>query len=199
MAEFKDQAKLLRVEDADKKREEWKTKNAVPFKALAREIETRGTVEPVKREVRVRTGKTMQQELRHEHASRVEKAREHVPGKHKPPERDVKPPQRGKVHFKDLEDVRARRRDDDKGTSLRSKFKANERPARDEPPTMSNEEHCELRGSRAQNAQQNIPDEHKPKSGGLSSKMSSAFNDQVDADDFPETEIDDPDLDIGFE
>ena len=49
--------------------------------------------------------------------------------------------------------------------------------------------------SRAQNAQQNIPDEHKPKNEGLSSKMSSAFNDQVEDGDG--VDMDDPDLDFG--
>ncbi|MBL4803930.1 MAG: MobA/MobL family protein [Alphaproteobacteria bacterium] len=158
---FKTRADISTYEKSKKTEQDWKTRNAVPFKAMVREMETRTPPEPTKQEARVRTGKTLQQELRREHTSRVEKAREHVPEKHKPPEREVTPPQRGKVYFKDLEDVRSRKREDVKGSSLRSKFKASEKPTSEKPPTMTNEEHSALRRSRSEEKRSKINPKYK--------------------------------------
>lgn len=194
--QFKDQMRTAIKDEAELKQEEWKTKNAVPIKAISRAIETHAAP-PSKQQTRIRTGPTLNQELRREHNARVEKAREHVPEKHKPASREVDVPQKGKVHFKDLEEVRSRKREDEKGTSLRSKFKTSKDVPVEDPPIISNEEHCELREERAQEAQNAVPPQHKPKTGGLSAKMTSAFNtESVDGQGFDD-HIDDPEPDIG--
>lgn len=148
-------------EDADRKEQDWKTRNAVPIKAMVREMETHKAVTPLEPQARVRTGKTLQQELRREHSARVEKARAHVPDKFKAPEREVETPKTDKIFIKDLEDVRSRRREDEKGVSLRSKFRTSEKLVRDKPPTMSNEEHSELRRSRTESVRPKIDPKYR--------------------------------------
>ena len=148
-------------EEVDRKEQDWKTRNVMPIKAMFREMETHEVAAPGEPQARVRTGKTLQQELRHEHNARVDKARAHVPDKFKAPEREVETPKTDKIFIKDLEDVRARRREDEKGTSLRSKFKASEKAPKDKPPTMSNEEHNKLRRSRTESVRPNIDPKYR--------------------------------------
>lgn len=193
--EFADISKLEDKEKDTKQKEEWKTRNAVPFKALQNKIE-KPPIEPKEKETApTRSSKTLQQEFRQEHKERVTAARQKIPAKFKPKERSIEQPKNGKVAFKDLEDVRSRLREDEQGESLRSKFKTSHKPETEKPPTMTNEEHSELRAERANKAQQDIPPEHKPRQ----SNLSSSFNDENAPNETQDNQHDDPEIDISPE
>lgn len=110
--------------------------------------------------VKIHRGKTMYQERRQVHREKVEVARSTVPEKYKPEVQPEPKPTKGRVVFKDLEDVRQRRDKDVKGTSLKAKFTAS-RPPREEPPILDQEAYKNARYERSKDVRADVPPRYR--------------------------------------
>ena len=106
--------------------------------------------------VKIHRGKTMYQERRQAHREKVEVARSVVPEKYKPEMQAEPKPIKGRVQFRDLEDVRQRRDKDVKGTSLKSKFTAS-KPPREKPPTLDVDAYNNARYERSKDVRADVP------------------------------------------
>ena len=128
-------------------------------KAITTKIAETPKAEPTRTEpVKIHRGKTMYQERRQAHREKVEIARSVVPEKYKPEVKstpETKVP-KGRVVFKDLEDVRQRRMKDVKGTSLKAKFSP-AKPPREEPPTLDQEAYKNARCERSKDVRADVP------------------------------------------
>ena len=134
-------------------------------KAITTKIAGTPKAEPTRTEpVKIHRGKTMYQERRQAHREKVEIARSVVPEKYKPEVKatpETKEP-KGRVVFKDLEDVRQRREKDVKGTSLKAKFTAS-KPPREEPPTLDVEAYKNARYERSKDVRADVPPRYRAK------------------------------------
>ena len=123
----------------------------------------------------------MYQERRQAHREKVEIARSVVPEKYKPEVQPEPKPIKGRVVFKDLEDVRQRRDKDVKGTSLKAKFSPS-KPPREEPPTLDQEAYKNARYERSKDVRADIPPRYRaepyeaPESQEKPSGMKGAFS-----------------------
>ena len=156
-------------------------------KAITAKIaETPKTETPSTESVKIHRGKTMYQERRQAHREKVEVARSVVPEKYKPEVQPEPKPIKGRVVFKDLEDVRQRRDKDVKGTSLKSKFTAS-RPPREEPPTLDVEAYKNARYERSKDVRADVPPRYRaePYEGSEASQKASGMKGAFSSSDRP--------------
>ena len=132
-------------------------------KAIRAKIAETPKAEPTRTEpVKIHRGKTMYQERRQAHREKVEVARSAIPEKYKPEVKttpEFKEP-KGRVQFKDLEDVRQRRSKDVKGTSLKFKFSPS-KPTKEEPPTLDQEAYKNARYERSKDVRADVPPRYR--------------------------------------
>ena len=130
-------------------------------KAITAKIaETPKTATRVSEPVKIHRGKTMYQERRQAHREKVEVARSVVPEKYKPEVQPEPKPIKGRVQFKDLEDVRQRRDKDVKGTSLKAKFTPS-KPPKEEPPTLDVDAYKNARYERSKGVRADVPPRYR--------------------------------------
>ncbi|MBL4804612.1 MAG: MobA/MobL family protein [Alphaproteobacteria bacterium] len=138
-------------------------KNPAWQKQIETKIAARANEEPTRTEpVKIHRGKTMVQERRQAHREKVEAARSVVPEKYKPEVKATPETKesKGRVVFKDLDDVRQRRMKDVKGTSLKAKFSP-AKPPREESPILDQEAYKNARYERSKDVRADVPPRYR--------------------------------------